>query len=302
MDSPDSERERPTLGDDASDVVVPAPELWAIVRYATPPDEPPLDLVAFVTREGDHWLLTDDALGFGEVWIVSRFDEWRSTWERTWAIDPLPHLRRLVAIARADALDPPVPVVERIAHTLGRTSDDATVGVDRLDDLAAELASLRSYVVARDATGIGIVDRTPGAERNGLAAAWPECVRRTTVAADHEVQIVTDPSNELRLRVLAGAEAGREIDVEDVEFGHDVVVVTGRRGRLTLAPTQARPLAWIVPGSTAWRVRAIPEVLAWARTFAGLEECIADAAVRAQPVRVTARRPISIESGRSRTA
>jgi hypothetical protein len=27
------------------------------------------------------------------------------------------------------------------------------------------------------------------------------------------------------------------------------------------------PLAWVVPGATRWRVRKVPEVLVWAKTF-----------------------------------
>jgi hypothetical protein len=273
-------------------VVVPAPDVWAILRFETPPRDPPDDLVAFVLREGDEWLLTDDAVAFGDVGVVTRFDAWRTRWERTCVIDPLPHLLRLVEVADEQRRRPEV-LARLVAELDG--GDDAVASVEELAALADELSLLHEQVVDEDRTGLGIVDRTPGAQREGLAAAWPECVRREVVAGDRELQVLTDPSNELRAVVVTGDHAGQELHLGDVEFGDDGVVVSGRLGALELPISRARPLAWLVPGATAWRVREIPEVLAWARTLTGLPECLADAAARRRPIRFTARRPIATE-------
>jgi hypothetical protein len=80
--------------------VVPSAEVLAIVRYDDPPGEVPVDLAPYVVPglEGTHdWLLTDDALAFGDPTVPQRFGEWRATWERTWMLDAYSSIVRLTA-------------------------------------------------------------------------------------------------------------------------------------------------------------------------------------------------------------
>jgi len=61
-------------------------------------------------------------------------------------------------------------------------------------------------------------------------------------------------------------------------------------GTLSFDLQQGRVLSWMVPGATLWRVRHVPEVIVWARTFAGIAEAAERALLLRQPMRLTSRR------------
>ncbi len=69
-------------------------------------------------------------------------------------------------------------------------------------------------------------------------------------------------------------------------------LVDGPDGSFEIPAERARPLGWLMPRSTEWSVRRIPEIVAWARTFGGLEEAAAAATELGLDLRLTRHRPI----------
>lgn len=277
-------------GSPSAPVIVPPADAVAIVRHTDPPLSAPELLVAYVSRlEGTRpdWLLTDDAVAFGNASIVDAFAEWRSTWERVWNLDPGPSVDRLLRLlTELDADD---------GGTLGPLFDDDSEDIviphAAQPILRAALARASELIRERDADGYGIVDRTPGVERIGLARAWSSHGAQEIVAADEHTTVQFQPDIGLVVATGSGADRVAVAGVEEVRLRDDAYEIAGRGHTITIDATRARPIAWLMPGSTEWRVRLVPEILAWARTFAGLDEASHYASALQLPLVLTGHRP-----------
>ena len=274
------------------DVVLPAPDVWAAVRFAPVPDQVPDELCAFAIRQGDDWVLTDDVLAFGEVGTVQRFQKWRATWERVWTIDPVPDLLRLIALARE--LIPGRADRSAEYQWYDGLSDDGVVEipVDEAASFVVRLAYLGDRIRERDATGHGIVDVTPGSGRVGLARSWSSFGEVETVAAASDVSIELVPPT--GLHIVASAESDERFGpIERAEREGTGWRVWSHDRELVLEGDRGRPLAWLVPGAAEWVVRTVPEIVTWARTFGGLAEALEFSAAIGAPVQLSPRRPIA---------
>lgn len=270
----------------SGEIVIPSSEMWAIVRHAEPPQLVPDELLPYVMPSYvesvlDDWSLTDDAVAFGDVDIPMAYQRWRATWERSWCLDPRANLRKLTAIARdvARELDlASTPLLDLVGDE--RRGARIIDGPDELLRLATELERLRDAIRARGTSGYGFVDVTEGRSRVGLARAWSPAKGAELLAADASVRATMEP--ELGLRVELAGPTTRVLEgVEEVAVRATGVEVTHADGVDELPPESAVALTWIVPGAARWRVRRVPEVLVWARTFAGLPEgCRYAAALR----------------------
>ncbi len=272
-------------------VVVPSADMLAVVRFDDPPDHVPDELAPFVVRPENgsvDWVLTDDAVAFGSPDIVQRFAVWRATWERSWILDPVSSLARLVDLARELDPDSSIPSLrDRLDE-----DDDLVFSPVAQATTVDDLARLADRIRARDETGYGIVDLTPGADRVGLVRSWPACGRDAVVAADDQTEIRFEVENGLVLATRTNA-GGYDMGViEEVVAQIAGFRVSGPDGSFSVPAVRARPLAWLVPRSTAWRVRRIPEILAWARTLAGVEKATGFAAENGLDLRLTRHRPI----------
>lgn len=285
--------------DGAGSITVPSAEVLAVVRHAPPPDHAPPDLVPYVIAVGDgdeaDWNLTDDALAFGEVDVPRRFSEWREGWTRTWTLDPFESIVRLGGLAR-ELLPTAGTEVSSIEHLLLRhltVGGSVSLPASQHGVLSSELEQLADVVRDRDATSYGVIDTTEGTERTGLARAWPAHGEPGVVASDAHLEVVYRPESGLMLRVL-DLDPPREISpIEEVVFDDEQVhVSSGGDHHVALATDRARPLAWLVPGSGQWRVRPIPEIIAWASTFGGVEESCRYASSLGLPILFTTHRPI----------
>lgn len=275
---------------DSSSIVVPSADVLAIVRHRRPPGTAPAALSPYVVRDGaddGDWLLTDDAIAFGPASVVDAFAEWRSTWERVWNLDPAQSLTRLLHLVRELDAD------GELDATLVRYLDGDGVVVAPQDQpkLRSELARVGDLIRRRDADGYGIIDRTPGVERVGLARAWSSHGAEETVAADEHTTIRFQPDIGLVIATGSGADRVVVAGVDEVRLSGDAYEITGRGRTITIPAAHARPIAWMMPGSTEWRVRRVPEIVAWARTFAGLDEASHYASALGLPMVLT-RRPI----------
>jgi hypothetical protein len=280
---------------DERSLVVPSADVWAVVRWRDLPESPPDELVAFTARTPDDWVLTDDAVAFGEHGVIESFTAWRSSWDRTWVLDPLSSLERLVDFAEAAS---PSLFSKRCARGFA-TGDDVVFGPDVHAHVVVDLERLAAAVRRRDATGIGLVDTTPGSQRVGLARAWPAWGSDELLAACEGVEVHYRPATGLVLETgpadLRGADRG--IDVAGpieraICDGERWTITCGGEGR-HLDHRAGRPLAWLVPNSTGWRVRRVPEVVTWARTFHRLRSAFEFATAHGRAVRLTTYRPVA---------
>lgn len=272
-------------------IVVPSADMLAVVRFDDPPDRVPEELVPFVVRPGDgtvDWVLTDDAVAFGSPDVVQRFAVWRATWERSWILDPVSSLTRLIDLACELDPDSSIPSLrDRFDE-----DDDLVLSPVAQATTVEDLGRLADRIRTRDATGYGIVDLTPGADRVGLVKAWPACGRDAVVAADDQTEIRFEVDKGLVLATRTNAGGCDMGVIEEVVAQIAGFQVSGPDGTFSVPAVRARPLAWLAPRSTAWRVRRIPEILAWARTLAGVEKATGFAAENGLDLRLTRHRPI----------
>lgn len=272
----------------------PIPEstgvLVASVRSTVP--EHPLDVLsAFVVPkvvDGQiaDWHLTGDVVAVGGREIPQLFARWRSSWVRDWALEPLSSIRSLHAICD-DILRPD----ERsVARTIGRildTGEPQVVPPDELPALVHACAKVRDAVAAREATGFGIVNATPGRTASGLALAWSSRGPERVFASDDHMEVRLSPLAGLVVRWGSGSDM-QEVSPTSVRLTADSMIVTAPAGDWELPHDEARPLAWLVPGATHWRVREIPEVIVWSKTFSELPDCCDYAADQGLPVELSA--------------
>lgn len=287
-----AELARDRLPDDIA-VVVPSADLWATVRFAAPPEHPPDELLAFTTREHDDWVLTDDVLALGESTLTELFLSWRSTWERTWILEPFSSLRRLIDLAGQFG-DHDLDV---LGSVFASEDDEIVLARELHQPVAAALVRLAEFVRARDAHGWALVDRSPGSERVGLARSWPGWGGDEVLASTGSVDVLYRPATGLHLISRAeGAAATSFGPITAATSDSSGWTITAGDQRQHLSQLAARPLAWLVPDATAWSVRRVPEVITWAKTFGRLPECLRFATQCHAPVLVTTLRPIATSS------
>lgn len=263
--------------------VTPSLDVIASIRHAETDASVPDELVPFVVPvyvdedRLDDWQLTNDALAFGEPTVVRTFDAWRSGWTKSLTLDSIAHLDCLVDLAGVlpgQADQPVVTILDRMLDDV-RDGRSMTITVAQAAELATSVDRLRDAVRERGSTGFGFVNATPGYTGEGLARTWSPSCGHEVIAADRHIEVSMDPETGLGVDVVGGERASA---VSLVEVAEDFVHVhhvdrTGALAVLQLDPDRARPLAWMLPNATKWRVVDVPEVLVWARTFARLVEC-----------------------------
>lgn len=287
----DADRERPAAsGPAAARLVVPSADVLAVVRFDDPPTQVPEALLPFVVhdRATDDWLLTDDAVAFGAHDVVADFTAWRSTWERTWALDPVTSLRRLVSLGQRLLPADRDPLPLRLDD-----NDDLVLDPDAQARVLDDLQHVAGLIRERGAEGIGIVDTSPGTDRVGLARSWPAHGGDEVVAADRHTEIRFVPADGLVLTTTSADGVVDRTAVDEVVGDDAGFRVSGPDSTFTIDTARARPLGWLMPRSTAWRVRRIPEIVAWARTLGGFEEAVAFASDLDLGLRLTHHRPIA---------
>jgi len=275
---------------------------YAVVRHASPPDIAPETLSPFTIRVDQggvsDWLLTEDAVAFGDCSVIQDFAAWRGEWERSWMLEPLRSLGRLRCLAGELGAD--LAVVgsmgeQSLSNTI-RVPTELVVPPGAQDDLARRAAALADQIRARGETGFGIVDDTPGRGWIGLAHTWSPFGEAEVISADEHLELRYEPLQGLVATIHGDRDPNPIFPVSQVEFEGSEVVVTAADGRRkAIGHHQARPLAWLIPGSTRWRVRPIPEILVWSKTFAGIEECCAYASALGLPMQLTTRQPLAAD-------
>jgi hypothetical protein len=288
---------------DAGPIIVPTAELVAVVRHAPVPPDAPDDLLAYVRPAigaddaVTDWLLTEDTLAFADVSVPLRFEAWRGVWERSWMLDPISTLERLVAVAHEfEVSAPSTTLLERVIGpgTTGPAGDvvHTVLTPDEALRLAGVTEALRDAIADRGRTGWGFVDATPGHHRVGLARAWSSQLGPETLVADRSISVRIDGEAGLAVTVLDehGEVAQHAESVHEIEIVDDGVEVRAASGTITIDLFAGRVFGWLMPGCTLWRMRRVPEVLVWAKSFAGFQESADYAAALDLPVVLTSLR------------
>lgn len=293
------------MSDEFRALIVPSAELIAVVRHAELPPQPPDDLMPYVrpTLVGgviDDWLLSDETLAFADVTIPTSFELWRSSWERSWVLDPVASLERLVSAANEfEVSAPEITLLARVLHPEAFGRDGGSVHTELRPDEASRLAamveSLRDAIADRGRTGFGFVDATPGRRRIGLARSWSSQDGPEILASDGVVTVSIASETGLSVTVApdpadVAAPTRRVTGVTEVEIVGDGVEIRSDTATLTIDLLRGRVLSWLMPGCTLWRVRRVPEVIVWAKTFAGIHEAGEYAIALDRPVRLTSLR------------
>ena len=278
------------------ETVLPSGSLIASLRGEVPTE--PLDaLIPYVeptTSSGTitDWLLTSDVIAFGDVDIPQLYLLWRSRWIRSWPLESLASIRALhetcELLLPGDAHG---DWHERIGAVLATGGPDV-IPVDDLASLQHATEALRDVVRERDARGFGIVDATPGRTIPGLAAAWSAQCPSRLFARDRFMDVWLTRDRGLVIRTTGPSRHSDGLSVTDVVVTSESVVVRSDTEEWELVPEQARPLSWLVPGATRWRVREVPEVIVWSRSFAGLPEACEQGIAHDLPIHLTVDPPV----------
>jgi hypothetical protein len=252
--------------------VLPAPRVVAEVRVGDAPRAAPEVLAPFVvpvaTDFGADWELTVDFLATDAPNVASRFFTWRSTWMHSSVLDPMPSI-----LALAELFDN-----GRTAHewTAAWAAGEPVVVRDPLD-LLLRLGDAHRQVVARRHQGIGIIDVSRGERAGRLTRAWSSSCA-DLLSATGELQVMAHPHEGLCVVYTGGADRTALRGVSEVVLAQDSVHVQSAERTDVLTLHAARPLAWLAPGATRWKVRPIPEAVVWATTFHRLRHaCIVSA-------------------------
>ncbi len=272
----------------ASVTITPSPEVKATVRLARPPELVPDELLPYVSPQYDDdeladWHLTADVVAFADVEVPTRYAQWRASWERAWELDSHTSIGRLLSKARKLA-DPAqrkhIDVLEELDRA-GRTL--VIEQADTLTALADAVEELRDVIGGAGASGYAFVDATEGTTRVGLVRAWSAVDGPEVLAANDDLAVRMEPATGLCVEEL-GVGGRVIVGVEEAIWTDDVVRLCTPDETVDLDLDRSVPLAWVVPGSTRWRVRSVPEVLVWARTFGNLAESARHAAKLHKPL------------------
>ncbi len=261
---------------DGGDEVRPACHVQLRVCHGEPPAAPPDELAAFCVRVADaavrgEWSLTNDAIAFGDARIISRYAEWRSTWEQSWtlgALDMLAILRRRILEVTNLLSASGGRLLDRIC-AIDSSSPGVPVALSDLVHLDEVLQVVRHELHARDGVGFGAIDTTPGTNRVGLARSWVGTEAGTLLSSVDGVSVRVDHHG---LGVRFADDRPDVVGVESFQLVGESMVIETATGPTVLGPNESRAVAWLLPESVGWRVRPVPEVVVWADAFAGVAD------------------------------
>lgn len=288
-------------------LVVPETPPSVAVRHRDPSSEPPDLLVPYVEpvrRNGviDDWVLTTDAIAFGEPGVAVAFEAWRSEWERAWPIDPIVDLMKLLDASAAHGVACPTLTdlladIARLAEAPGPEGGVAIVAVEVIRSCSMEMGAIGDALRSDGSRGFGFIDASADRTVSGLSRAWSPRGGQEVVAADGHISVAMDPDDGLCVTLLHASGQRRLRRVDSVELVADsirVVTADGGRGEtvVDIDLAQARPLGWLMPHASRWKVRVVPEVVVWAKTFSAFEQAANVAHALGKLVRIGCRVPV----------
>lgn len=258
------------------------------------------------------WRLSASARRKGEVELIGLFDLWRRRWTDTTRLETVFNIVLLYELL--DQLRP-AGMGTTWSETVGgviATGEPAVLEPANLDPFRADCEVMAHVIRERGATALGAIelkgegnDASP--PRTGLAAGWAIAERDRVVAADHAMSVVVAADGRLVARPSSARRTGisrddggltDEVTVGEVTTADGAVVIDDPTvedatfGTSTAVPARrARPLTWLVPGATSWRVREVPEVLIWAPTLSTLPDLIEEAAALQRRIRLSVDHP-----------
>ncbi len=272
-------------------VVLPAPELTALVATGPAPEIPLASLRELLTPVHDEsgrlvdWLLF--ASGFEHPDATADYLAWRRSWRPRWPIGPLSNLATLaVEVAEIDhGLDRTLDAL--LSRLVRAGGEDAVVSAAAAPHLLDELEMVRLALSVDPRLGCGIVDDMPALTRgHGLSRTWAPTDAEVVLAATSSTAVVVRPND--GLTVLHGPDHRAFVGVSGADLRNEVVVIGNDRGAsLRLSLRDARPLGWLVPRSLRWHVVPVPLAVVWSLVFTGLTAALHTAVAHGEPVVIT---------------
>lgn len=280
--------------------IFPTSEVLATVATAPVPDIPLADLREALVPQFDDagrlvdWFITMPPVPGGDT--LARYWAWRRNWATFWPVGSLGNLGNLLDRFSSGSL-PLAPTLVRVLRQLTSSDDDIVVGRAETDALLVELVALRRALGAATETGLAIIDDMPGKRRTiGIARAFAPSTADVVLAATDSLSVHLRPGEGMVVRQQQADAIGPTPDfvrLHSVDMRRSPVVVVNEDGaRRTVAPFDARPLAWLLPRSLAWHIEPIPLIDVWDLLLGRLPIAIAAAAEAHRPVRFTTLSPI----------
>ncbi|MEM1332922.1 MAG: hypothetical protein AAGG08_05635 [Actinomycetota bacterium] len=252
---------------------LPIPEVRLTVQEQVVPQAAPehlADAVVWIDERNDWFLRRLD------VAAIDAYLTWRATWESSFSLGSVSSLRELARTIRRLEI-PASPDGEAVLSQLVSGGTRGGARIDRSQLVA--FRSLMSEVADRLRTvgtiGVGLVESSPTIRRTGLLRSWPAEIAEGELASRGTVTVRFSGG---RLGVWFADDRDPIEDVREFEFGIDGARVVDAMGVEHVHDRDATDaLNAVAPEATAWRVRAVPEVLVWANLLQSLEalgECM----------------------------
>lgn len=264
-------------------VVLPPPELVAVVRIAPTPEIPLASIRELLTAcHAEDGALTDWTLfgsGLEHPDAVSEYLSWRRSWREDWPIGPISNAATLLTeVTDIDHHHGHRELDALLARLATPAHGPTTIAAADAAALLDELETVRLALTGDERSGWGIIDDMPALTRgSGLARAWASTNDEAVLAATTTTAVVVRPDT--HLTVLHDGPSFRSFgDVSSADLRGDNVVLMDDLGRsLRLAQQDARPLGWLVPRSLRWHVIEVPLALVWTPLFTGLNGALRSA-------------------------
>ncbi len=280
--------------------IFPTSEVLATVATAPVPDIPLADLREALVPQFDDdghlvdWFITMPPAPGGDT--LARYWAWRRNWATFWPVGALGNLANLLDRFGAGSL-PLAPTLVRVLRQLTSSDDDVTVGRADADALLVELGALRRSLAAATDTGVGIIDDMPGKRRTiGIARAFAPPSGDIVLAATETLSVHLRPDDGMVVCQQRAGASGATLDfvrLRSVDMRSTPVVMVDADGaQRTVAPFDARPLAWLLPRSLVWHVESIPLIDVWDMLLGRLPIAIGAAAEAHRPLRFTIQSPV----------
>ena len=266
------------------DVYLPSAEILAVVAVEEVPESAPPSLRGLVVALSNDGRTVDWKLSAAaslQSGVITEFWSWRRRWTATWSMGPTSNVLGLIDIARrcGHALGPDLQsILDRMC-----TADYEDVAFDPADFVALipQLGELRDALTTTNvaAVGLAMIDDTPGQQSPARTLRrWVTNVHELVLAANAEAGVILRHDD--GLVVVHGEDMSSEFGgIVHVDLtGDEAVLVNDAGQRMHLAPSEARPLAWLAPNSLRWNVREIRVVDVWTPLFDGLPRAV-DAAL-----------------------
>ena len=274
-------------------IYLPSAEILAVVAVDDVPEDAPPSLQGLIVAHRDNGQTLDwklSATAALQAGVVNEFWSWRRRWTASWSMGPTSNVLALIDVARRCQFTLGSDLLSILDRMCTADYEDIVFDPAESEQLIPQLAELRRVLMTTDVAAIGVAmvdDTRRHNSHEQLLRRWVTNVHEVVLAANAQTGVLL--RHEDGLVVVYGKEMASEFGgIVHVDLTGDEVVMVNEAGeRMHLAPSEARPLAWLAPTSLRWNVREIPLVDVWTPLFDGLPRAVEAALSRGNVVNLT---------------